>query len=99
MIAESTRHLPDIRRVDNRDDADGRLPVFLQMHRLRHAAASKAGRLLRILFLRDSFLARRCRHRAVSPTERSDDKQGSRRIFQGTEMRTAGRWEAPWPYQ
>jgi hypothetical protein len=38
--------------VENRDDADGRLPVFLRVHWLRHTHSPEEGRLLRVLFLR-----------------------------------------------
>jgi hypothetical protein len=45
-------HLPAMRHGDSRDDAHRCLPVFLRLHRLRHAASSEERRLLRFLFLR-----------------------------------------------
>lgn len=41
-----------MRHGKSRDDADGCLPVFLRMHRMRHTATPQARRLLCLLFLR-----------------------------------------------
>jgi hypothetical protein len=54
-------------------DANRRLPVFLQLHRLRHAAQAQTGRLLRVLLLRVGALpagagARRRRRLLRAPT-------------------------------
>ena len=56
MVAEFHHHLPDKRRVENRDYPDGCLPALPRMHGLRHGAMSRAGRLPRVLFLRNSSL-------------------------------------------
>jgi hypothetical protein len=45
-----------LRFRENGNHADGRLPVFLRMHRLRHQAEAENGRLLRVLLLRHSAL-------------------------------------------
>ena len=49
-------HLPALRPFRGRDDADRRLPVVLRMQGLRHGAETPAGRLLRVLFLRNGAL-------------------------------------------
>jgi len=45
-------HLPTLRNGTIGNHADGCLPVFLRVHRLRHAAAPESGRLLRVLLVR-----------------------------------------------
>ena len=42
-----------VRAPGHRDDADRRLPVLLRLSALRHPAQAQAGRLLRLLFLRN----------------------------------------------
>jgi hypothetical protein len=49
-------HLPALRRHENGDHADERLPVFLRMHRLWDKAEAEDGRLLRVLLLRHRAL-------------------------------------------
>ncbi len=45
-------HLPALRSKSGRDNADGCLPVFLQLRGLRCASKAEGRRLLRVLFLR-----------------------------------------------
>jgi hypothetical protein len=45
-------HLPKLWNCKGGNHANGRLPVFLQMHRVRRDAETEAGRLLRVLLLR-----------------------------------------------
>src|SRR5215471_17572272 len=45
-----------LRYGEDRDHANGRVPIFLRMHRLRRASAAKTGRLLRVLFMRISSM-------------------------------------------
>src|SRR5216684_3494948 len=45
-------HLPCVRPSGDRAHADGRLPVFLCLQRVRRTAQAEARRLLRILFVR-----------------------------------------------
>ena len=44
-------YLSQVRHRKKGNDADGRLPVFLRVHRLRHQSPARARRLLRLLFL------------------------------------------------
>ena len=47
-------HLPALRLHGDRDDADRHLPVLLRLQGLQQGTATKAGRLLRVLLIRDS---------------------------------------------
>ena len=44
-------YLSQVRHRKKGNDADGRLPVFLRVHRLRHQTPARARRLLRLLLL------------------------------------------------
>ena len=44
--------MPQVRCFQTGGDADGRVPVFLRLHRLRHPASPQAVGLLRFLFVR-----------------------------------------------
>lgn len=44
-------YLPPLRDPKIRDDADGRLPVLLHVHRLRDEVAAEGWRLLRVLLV------------------------------------------------
>jgi hypothetical protein len=50
-------HLPKLWNCKGGNHANGRLPVFLQMHRVRRDAETEAGRLLRVLLLRRCTLS------------------------------------------
>ena len=50
-------HLSAVWPSGNRDHADRRLPVLLQLRRLRNTAQAEAGRLLRLLLLRDGAVS------------------------------------------
>lgn len=63
-------HLPAMQHGDDRNDADERVSVFLPVHRLWRSSSAKAGRLLRVLFIRLGAMStdardalRRPRHR------------------------------------
>lgn len=50
-------YLPGVRSPQDRDDADGRLPVVLRLSSLRGGPQAQARRLLRVLRVRDGALA------------------------------------------
>ena len=45
-------HVSGLRDLEDRDDADRRLPILLRVHQVQNDTSSEAGRLLRLLHVR-----------------------------------------------
>ena len=87
MVLETGHHLSALRRRQIGNDADGRLPVLLCMHRLRHEAAPEERRLLRVLLVRLGALP----PDAGAEPRRDERRVMPRRLKRTREVRSAGK--------